>query len=199
MADPLEPPAPAGLAAGHSSQGAGAVTADVVLSVLATDRPGLVARLSDTIAAHGGNWIDSSLSRLAGAFGGIIHVAVPHIEVGRLEGALAALALDGIQVLMSRAPSMPGLAERLATLEMTCRDRVGLIRDISAVFARRHVSIEQLETEIFEASMEGGQMFSAIARIRLPDAVDVDDLQADFEALGGDVLADIVLSADSER
>ena len=34
---------------------------EMVLTVIARDRPGLVKALSEMIAQHGGNWIDSSM------------------------------------------------------------------------------------------------------------------------------------------
>jgi glycine cleavage system regulatory protein len=169
---------------------------DLVMSVLAVDRPGLVSRLAALVAEHQGNWIDSSMSRLAGAFAGIVHIHVPTGHLAALEAALVALGEEGIKVLVSRANAPSLQSQRLASVELTCRDRPGLVRDISTVLARRHVSIEQLETEVFEASMAGGHMFSAIARIRLPETVEVDDLLNDFEELGGDVLADVVLRAE---
>ena len=39
---------------------------EMVLTVIARDRPGLVKALSEMIAKHGGNWIDSSMARLGG-------------------------------------------------------------------------------------------------------------------------------------
>ena len=38
----------------------------IVMTVLATDRPGLVSTLSETIASRGGSWQESRMARLAG-------------------------------------------------------------------------------------------------------------------------------------
>ena len=49
----------------------------LVLTVIAPDQPGLVERVAQCIAAHGGNWLESRMSRMAGQFAGILRVAVP--------------------------------------------------------------------------------------------------------------------------
>lgn len=49
----------------------------LVLTVIATDHPGLVERIAQCIASHGGNWLESRMSRMAGQFAGILRVAVP--------------------------------------------------------------------------------------------------------------------------
>ena len=48
----------------------------LVLTVVGDDRQGLVAAVADVVDAHGGNWENSELAELAGAFAGIIEVSV---------------------------------------------------------------------------------------------------------------------------
>ncbi len=52
---------------------------ELVLTVIARDRPGLIKDLSETIAMHGGNWVDSSMARLGGEFAGILRV-INHLK-----------------------------------------------------------------------------------------------------------------------
>ena len=63
----------------------------LVLTVIGDDRPGLVGELSATISAHQGNWLESSMSHLAGKFAGIVRVAVPNAQAEPLKAALATL------------------------------------------------------------------------------------------------------------
>jgi glycine cleavage system regulatory protein len=55
------------------------------------------------------------------------------------------------------------------------------------------VSIDELETEVFEGSMSGQPLFRARARLALPEGVGADSLRETFEAIGGDIMADIAL------
>ena len=46
-------------------------------TVIGRDRPGLVQRLASLVADHGGNWLESRMSRLGGEFAGILRLTVP--------------------------------------------------------------------------------------------------------------------------
>ena len=69
---------------------------DLVLTMLGPDRPGLVELVAGVIAAHGGNWLESRMSRLGGQFAGILRVEVPTEREKELIAALEALASRGL-------------------------------------------------------------------------------------------------------
>ncbi|WP_252976288.1 ACT domain-containing protein [Janibacter melonis] len=50
---------------------------DLVLTVTADDRAGLVSRLAQVVADRGGSWTTSSMAHLAGTFAGVVLVSVP--------------------------------------------------------------------------------------------------------------------------
>ena len=75
---------------------------DMVLTVIARDRPGLIKALSETINTHGGNWVDSSMARLAGEFAGILRISVPEDNVVAMEADLGKLGDAGIWVTIRR-------------------------------------------------------------------------------------------------
>ena len=72
------------------------MTVEIVLTVIARDRPGLVERVSEVIARHQGNWVDSSMARLGGEFAGILMIELPEASLAALEADLAGLAAAGI-------------------------------------------------------------------------------------------------------
>ena len=49
----------------------------LVLTIIAADKPGLVERIAQNIASHGGNWLESRMAHMAGQFAGILRVSVP--------------------------------------------------------------------------------------------------------------------------
>lgn len=169
------------------------MTVEMVLSVIARDRPGLVNRIAGIVAAQGGNWIDSSMARLGGEFAGIVRVALPAENASALEASLAALAEEGVTALARRSEGPAAPQGQPATLELTSSDRPGIVRDISDRLAARRVSIDELETEMFTGSMSGEALFSARARIVLPEGVTAAMVRDDLEAIGLDTTAEIVL------
>ena len=52
------------------------MTTYLVLTAIGDDRPGLVESLSQVITENSGNWLESSMSQLAGKFAGILRVSV---------------------------------------------------------------------------------------------------------------------------
>ncbi|WP_372422039.1 glycine cleavage system protein R [Salinarimonas chemoclinalis] len=169
------------------------MSVEMVISVIARDRPGLVKRLSALVAGVGGNWIDSSMARLGGAFAGIVRVSLPEAAAAELEAALDGLAEEGITAQARRTEPGAPLAGQRAVLELTCSDHPGIVRDIADRLAARKVSIDELETEVFAGSMSGDALFSAKARIVLPEDVSAQDVREDLEAIGLDIMAEIVL------
>lgn len=168
---------------------------EIVASIIAADRPGLVNRLAGAIAAEDGNWIDSSMARLGGSFAGIVRVSVPQARAGALEAALSALSREGITVLTRRSEgAAPAGAQ--AALDLTCADRPGIVRTISERLAARGVSIDELETEVFTGSMSGEALFKASARIVIPPEIDAAEVARELETIGMDMMADIRLRTD---
>ena len=87
---------------------------DLVLTLLGPDRPGLVELVAGVIAAHGGNWLESRMSHLAGKFAGILRAELPAERVAAATAALAALEARGLKVIVetaARAETAAGRAE----------------------------------------------------------------------------------------
>ena len=52
------------------------MTTYLVLTAIGEDKPGLVESLVRIISDNSGNWLESSMSQLAGKFAGILRVSV---------------------------------------------------------------------------------------------------------------------------
>lgn len=168
---------------------------ELVLTVIARDRPGLIRALSEAIAKHGGNWIDSSMARLGGEFAGILRVSVPRGESDALEAALSRLADSGISVVIRRGAAVPATGQgRRVRLDLTGVDHAGIIHRISTALSSLDINIDELETRVFTGSMSGEPMFEAKAEIVLPDGVEEANLRATLEDVAKDLMVDIDLA-----
>ena len=67
----------------------------LVLTLIGPDRPGIVDSVSEVVAAHGGNWLESRMAHLAGKFAGVLCVEVADDQAAALEDALSRLDVDG--------------------------------------------------------------------------------------------------------
>lgn len=167
---------------------------EMVLSVMAEDRPGLVEALAGVISANSGNWVDSAMSRLGGEFAGILRISVPEENMASLESGLKALGKQDIAVAIRKGGNEPPLPGKKARLELVGQDQTGIVLEITRILAGRNVNVEELHTEVFTGSMTGEAMFSAHAEIVLPVELKFDDLREALEDIAQDIMVDIELT-----
>lgn len=162
----------------------------LVLTVIGDDRAGLVAALSEVIAAHSGNWERSQMAELAGKFAGIVVVSVPPERAEAL--AAAVRELDGLLEVAAHAGD-EGVQTRGEALriDLLGNDRPGIVHEVSSVLARHGLSIDTIDTLTREAPMAGGQLFEAHIVARVPAAADPVAVRADLERLAGELLVDL--------
>lgn len=166
----------------------------LILTILGDDRPGLVESLSDVIAAHEGNWLESRMARLAGKFAGILRASVPQPHADALAMALRALEAHGLRLIIEWSRSEEARQDdRWLRLELLGNDRPGIIRDISRSLARRRINIDELSTEYLSAPMSGDMLFKAIVHLRVPQEVAITELQETLETIAHDLMVDIIL------
>jgi len=165
----------------------------LVLTVIGSDRPGLVELVSRIIAGHGGNWLESRMSRLGGEFAGIIRVEIPAAAEPALARDLAALASQGLAVVSHSGGAEPPAARRFAAIDLVGHDRPGIVRDISQALARGGANVEELTTSCESAAMSGEPLFKAAIKISLPEGCDVAGIRRELEEVAANLLVDISL------
>ena len=164
----------------------------LVLTVIGDDKPGLVEQLSSTISCHQGNWLESSMSHLAGQFAGIVRVAVPHAQSEPLKAALAALGGLKITAETSQEQKSASTGRRLK-LSLVGHDRIGIVREVAQILAKHAVNVEELNTYTSSAPMSAETLFHAQAELFAGAGLDARALKAELERLSDDLMVDITL------
>src|SRR3954454_19871476 len=170
--------------------------ATFILTVVGDDRPGLVSAVSGPISDHDASWERSQMSRLAGKFAGIVLVGVADSRLDALVADLAALNDQGLQVVIERTDQPSERESQHLQLELLGADHPGIVAEISASLAARHVSIEELSTDVREAPMAGGTLFEARAVLDAPAATSTGELRSMLEGLADELMVEIRLSDD---
>lgn len=166
---------------------------DLVLTIIARDRPGVVEDIARVVSDHSGNWIDSALSRLGGEFTGILRITVPEHNTEPLIRALEGLAARGITVAWRADEDTPPVSGTRARLTFAGRDHADIVHDVCHVLASRKVNVENLRSEVIPATADADPVFSATAEVILPTDLDVDDLRDALELAGNANHVEIVL------
>lgn len=167
------------------------MTTYLVLTVIGKDKPGLVESLSEAVAEHGGNWLESSMSQLAGKFAGILRVSVADQRADELIQALGELD-DRLKLVIERVDENEAVpAPTTVSLSLVGNDRPGIVREISHVLAELAVNVEKLETECSPAPMSNEILFKANATLHVPAGMNLDRLQAGLEKLADDLIVEL--------
>jgi len=168
----------------------------LVITVFAPDQPGQVERIAECIAAHGGNWLESRMSRLAGQFAGVVKVGVPAESHDEMLDALQALAEHGIRVLVAQSEIEQTCVWKPIAMELVGNDRPGIVRDITRVLAEQGVNLERLVTSVSPAPMSSELLFHAEAILGVPLTLSLEVLQKRLETLADDLMVELVLKAE---
>lgn len=164
-----------------------------VLSVLGTDRAGLVEALSAVVTEHGGNWERSHMTHLAGQFAGLVLVTLPDERASEFVEALAPLEQLGLlDISVERAGPVDASPQATPLVfEVVGNDHPGIVHEISRLLASLQVNIIDLVTGTESAAWDGGTLFRARAAVVLPDGLPAERLVAELEALANDLMVDI--------
>jgi glycine cleavage system regulatory protein len=167
----------------------------LVMTAIGHDRPGLVGMLSDAIAAHGGNWLESRMGHLGGEFAGILRIHVPHDRQAGLIQKLKTLESEGLTIVIQPDHTAPPHASTVsATLDLVGQDRPGIVRQITAALAKYGVNVEELNTECCSAPMSGETLFKASVKLYIPESCPVDPLRLELEKIASDLMVDITFA-----
>ncbi|ALE90740.1 MULTISPECIES: glycine cleavage system protein R [Pseudomonas] len=165
----------------------------LVITVFAPDKAGQVERIAQCIAEHGGNWLESRMSRMAGQFAGILRVGVPAEAHDELIAALHGLAPDGIRVLIAESGIEQSCTWKPIAMDLVGNDRPGIVRDITRVLTEQGVNLERLVTDVRPAPMSNEPLFHAEAILAVPLTLSLEVLQARLETLADELMVELEL------
>lgn len=166
----------------------------LVITVLADDQPGIVEKLAGTIAAAGGNWLESSMSRLSGKFAGLLLISVPDNNQAALATALQALESPALKISIETTGAALSDEETgsMVGVEIVANDRPGIVEEISRLLASAQINVVSLETFCESAPMSAEPMFHAQAYLQLPEATSVETLTDLLEQLSDDLMVELL-------
>lgn len=160
----------------------------LVITVIGQDRPGLVGALSDTVYQHKGNWLGSSMSKLAGQFAGILQVDIPEESVKPLRQAMS--KLDGLNIHIAEDTKLTAPPALLQLLTVTGNDRSGIVKEVTTRLGELGINIHKLKTDTHSAPNWGYPIFTAWFELEIPAELAVSTVQQQLESLADDLTID---------
>ena len=178
-----------------------AATASLAVTVVGTDRAGIVRQIAQCAQRHGASWASSRMSRIAGEFAGMVQLLAPHAAVQALSTDLHGLESQGLKVQVAMSGAQAGATNaapagfKTVVLELVGDDRVGIVNQLTALLADRGVSIEELHTEVMAAGPSGQPRFRVGAHLSVPANAPLEALRSALGELALHMQMDISLDA----
>jgi glycine cleavage system transcriptional repressor len=172
--------------------------AQLIITAVGPDRPGIVGELTSHLHAGGTNLLDSRMINLRGQFAMLILLEGEQggiTELGRHLPAIAEQMNLRIEIFpqserASGSPISRGLAYRLKTYSL---DQPGIVARLSQVLRQHGVNIEELSARQESAAFDGGAIFLTEMRLTVPAGVPLGKLRAELEAVGTELNCDVDL------
>lgn len=147
-----------------------------VITFAGADRTGLVETLADMVTAHGGDWQQSELTRLGGAFAGAILVNVSAQGVADLNRAIERTQADDLVVSLTPVAASPTLEPNLY-LTLTGPNRPGIVYEVTHELSDSDINILHFSSSVENAAWSGGELFIAELATRAPESLDLAELR----------------------
>jgi glycine cleavage system transcriptional repressor len=161
------------------------------VTVLGHDRPGIVADVTASLAALGGNLEDSTMTLLGGHFAMLLLVRTtsPREQV---EASLLPLRADGLLTVDVRevtddAPTARPERALGYVLSVHGADRPGIVSALTGVVAGAGGNITDLTTRL------AGGLYVLLADVAVPASLDVSALERALEVTAEDLGVDVSL------
>ena len=168
------------------------MSTSLVLTICAPDRPGVMSRVSNTVAENGGNWLESRMARLGGQFAGIVRIECGEEDAKQLKEKLKALDSDAISVQIHEHGDLTSSPyTRCLRIDIFGNDRPGIVSQLTQAISHAGANIEELNTSIESAAMSGHPIFHASGSICLPNETDEQCLIDAVENLSDDLNIEI--------
>lgn len=164
----------------------------IVITLIGDDRPGIVESISRIIVEHGGEWVESRMANLSGKFTGLLRVNLPDDGCEAFADDLKSKTA-GLQIMVEQVEQEKPIEGKGYRIDLIGQDRPGIVHTIAAALAANGATVDDMETEVMEASMSGEELFKATFSIRLGAEADADQLRQVLEQLANELIVDIEL------
>ncbi|MDX9819922.1 MAG: ACT domain-containing protein [Desulfococcus multivorans] len=168
-----------------------------IMTAFGTDRPGIVADVTEVIFETGCTLENTTMTRLADEFTLILLFTgqgdeleqTLHMACRRLEREKNISAF--LRVLPKRPPRIPPTGT-LRKVHVEGLDQSGIVYRISRFLADHRVNIENLAASVRPSPESGADIYSMEIVVQVPDSVTLDTIDRGLDRIANDLNVDII-------
>lgn len=143
--------------------------AELAVTAVGADRPGIIARVTGVLLDHGGNLEDSSMTILGGQFAIALLVRTDS-PAGDLERALAEATKDlGLLVSVREVGAGSESPAPTHVVSVYGADRPGIVHGVAETLAEHQVNVTDLTTRVLDGERP---VYAMMLEVSLPDGMD---------------------------
>jgi glycine cleavage system regulatory protein len=162
----------------------------VICSFIGNDKTGIVELLAKTISDCSGNWLESSMAKLAGHFAGIVRVDIDEDKVEALRLALNNLTKSGLAIQLAlpdkaaaNDTEIASSAKHAIQLNIVGNDRPGIVYEVSQALVAAKINVVNMQTHLSSAPMSGDSLFHSTMALTNDNEHDLDALELQLEKI----------------
>ncbi|MCS6947062.1 MAG: hypothetical protein NZM12_05555 [Steroidobacteraceae bacterium] len=154
----------------------------LAVSVIGSDRTGMVHELTRAISDCGGSISESRMAALGGEFAMMMLVSGNWHSLAKLETELTRVAeQQGLALHLRRTePKSPRSDYLPYSIDAVCLDQTGIVAALSGFCAARGIDIADVVTRTYPAAHTGAQMFAVQMVINVPAKLHLSQLREEF-------------------
>jgi glycine cleavage system transcriptional repressor len=166
---------------------------EYAITVIGSDRPGIIADVSAVLAGQGLNLTDSTMTLLRGHFAMTL-LCSGQVAAGDIEAALSGLSGDLVMTVREVVPGDGSTGDGgHFLLRLHGTDRLGIVAAVTRVLAEAGGNITDLTTRLVSG------LYVIVAEVDIPSTVDIEDLAVRLRAVAADLGVEATLApADSD-
>ena len=162
-----------------------------ITTITGPDSLGLIKTLAETTRGLGGEWITSKVMKLDGHFSAMMKVTIEEDNEARLKEALAK-QFPELTFQYAEVRAATEGPTTVVKLEIDCKDRPGLTKDINRILSSLDLQVENMEFNRMHVSTIGEAVFSARLTLVVPEGTSSEALAEEIESLSEDVRVNVV-------
>ena len=154
----------------------------IVLSVLGSDRSGVVDSISKVILDCGGNIEESRMTALGKEFAMLMLVSGNWHTLNKLEAGLDKLTSgNDLTATIKKTDLRSDNNECMPYgVDIVCLDQPGIVFNLSNFFAERNIEISEVVTRRYAAAHTGAPMFAVQMAVKIPAQAHISTLREEF-------------------
>ena len=162
-----------------------------ISTITGPDSPGIIKSLAEVTRSVGGEWITSKVMKLDGQFAALMKVSIEEKNENQLTEELAK-KFPELTILNAALAPQSETPSKIINLEIDCKDRPGLTKDINNILSNLDLVVENMEFNRVHVSTIGEAVFNAKLALAVSEETDGEALAEEIESFSEDLRVNVV-------